>query len=166
MKVRIAAAIGITSAACSFGLAATATGAGYSPQAVKALGERYEAMARHYLGRREPAVVEQAYPPRAVAALGARYEAMARYYLGPRAASGSSGYSPQALRALNDRWTTAARYYQQAELDDARREAAAFDWLDAGVGALAATGAVALLGLGALGLRSRSAGRPASPAAS
>jgi hypothetical protein len=166
MKVRVAASIGIASLVCSLGLAATATGAGYSPQAVKAMGERYEAMAQHYLGTREPAVVEEAYPPRAVAALGARYEAMARYYLGPGAATSSSGYSPQALGALNDRWTAAARYYQQAELDDARREAAGFDWLDAGIGALAATGAVALLGLGAIGLRSRSAGRPASPAAS
>ncbi|HEY7730609.1 MAG TPA: hypothetical protein VH950_06875 [Gaiellaceae bacterium] len=166
MNVRCAAVVGIASAVFSLGLATAAAGGGYSPQAVKAMGERYEAMARHYLGTRVPTVVEQAYPPRAVAALGARYEAMARFYLGTRATSSATGYSPRALAALNDRWQAAARFHQQAELASARREAAAFDWLDAGAGALAATGAVALLGLGALGLRSRSAGRPASPAAS
>jgi hypothetical protein len=58
------------------------------------------------------------------------------------------------------------RYYQQVELDKARREAAAFDWLDAGIGALAAIWAVALLGLGAMGLRVRAAGGQASAAAS
>ena len=56
----------------------------------------------------------------------------------------------------------AAEYYRQAELEHARQAAGAFDWLDAAIGALAATGAVALLGLGALGLGVR-AHRSARP---
>ena len=103
-----------------------AAGEGYSPQAVKAMGERYEAMAKHYLG--------------------------------------GQGYSAQALRAFGERWQAVARYEQQAQLEQARRQAAAFDWADAGIGALAALGAVALLGLGAVGVRSHG-GRAASPAA-
>ena len=41
-----------------------------------------------------------------------------------------------------------------------------FDWQDAGAGALAALGLVALLAVGAYGLRSRAWGRPASDPAS
>jgi len=41
-----------------------------------------------------------------------------------------------------------------------------FDWQDAGAGALAALGLVALLAVGAYGLRSRAGGRPASDPAS
>ena len=115
---------------CAVALAGTASAGNYPPAASKAIGERYEAMADHYLG-----------------------------VSGPR-------YPPQALRALGKRWEAAARYDQQAQLEQARRQAAAFDWVDAGIGALAATGVVALLGLGALGLRSRTLGRPASPAVS
>ena len=100
-------------------------------------------------------------PPQAVRALGERYEAMADHYLG----AGSGGYSPQALRALGERWEAVARYEQQAQLEQARRQAAAFSWADAGIGALAAIGAVALLGLGAVGIRSHGE-RSASPAAS
>ena len=99
-----------------------------------------------------------------------RSEALNRKYgLGDSMAKTASvaptpGYSSQALRALDDRWTAMARYYQQAELDSARREAAAFDWADAGIGALAAIGAVALFGLGALRIRSHGE-RSTSPAA-
>jgi hypothetical protein len=131
MTIRLAAAIGAATLFGSLGLAGAAFGAGYSPQAVEAMGQRYEAMAQHYLGSQP-----------------------------------SGTYSADALRALSDRWSAMARYYQQVDLDEARREAAAFDWLDAGIGALAAVGAVALLGLGAVGLRTRAAGRQASAAAS
>jgi hypothetical protein len=127
-----------------------------TPKAIHALGARYEAMAQYYAG------ASSSLPPQAARALGERYEAMAEYYLGP----GSSGYTPpQALRALGERWQAVARYEQQAQLEQARRQAAAFSWADAGVGALAAIGAVALLGLGALGIRSHGE-RSASPAAS
>jgi hypothetical protein len=107
-----------------------AAGVGYSDQALKAMGERYEAMADHYLG-----------------------------------VGTGGGYSPQALRALGERWQAAARYEQQASLEQARRQASAFDWADAGIGALAAIAAVALLGLGVVGVRSHGE-RSASPAAS
>jgi hypothetical protein len=126
-----------------------------TPKAIHALGARYEAMTQHYAG------ASSSLPPQAVQALGERYEAMAEHYLGP----GSSGYTPQALHALGERWQAVARYEQQVQLEQARRQAAAFSWADAGIGALAAIGAVALLGLGALGIRSHGE-RSASPAAS
>ena len=68
-----------------------------------------------------------------------RYQAMARYYT-------QTGQTSQAIAA----------YYRQTELEQARQEAAAFDWLDAGIGALAAMGALSLLGLGALRLHTHS----------
>ena len=126
-----------------------------TPEAIHALGARYEAMAQYYAG------ASSSLPPQAVRALGERYEAMADHYLG----AGSGGYSPQALRALGERWGAVARYEQQAQLEQARRQAAAFDWVDAGIGGLAATGVVALLGLGAVGIRAHGE-RSASPAAS
>ena len=66
---------------------------------------------------------------------------------------------------MGERYQAMAGYYRRAELERARQAAGAFDWLDAGIGALAAIGAVALLGLGALGIRSHGE-RSASPAAS
>jgi hypothetical protein len=155
MTIRLVAAMGAATLFGSLGLAGAAFGAGYSPQAVEAMGQRYEAMVQYYAG------ASSSLPPQAVQALGERYEAMAEHYLGP----GSSGYTPQALRALGERWQAVARYEQQAQLEQARRQAAAFSWADAGIGALAAIGAVALLGLGALGIRSHGE-RSASPAAS
>jgi hypothetical protein len=131
MTIRLTAAIGAATLFGGLGLAGAAFGAGYSPRAVEAMDQRYEAMAQHYLGSQP-----------------------------------SGTYSADSLRALNDRWSAMTRYYQQVKLDKARREAATFDWLDAGIGALAAIGAVALLGLGALGLRTRAAGGQASASAS
>jgi hypothetical protein len=102
--------------------------------------------------------------PEAIHALGARYEAMAQYYAGA-----SPSLPPQAVQALGERYEAMAehyqRYEQQAQLEQARRQAAPFSWADAGIGALAAIGAVALLGLGALGIRWHG-GRSASQAAS
>jgi hypothetical protein len=155
MTIRRAAAIGAATLFGSLGLAGAAFGAGYSPQAVEAMGQRYEAMAEYYAG------ASSSLPPQAVRALGERYEAMADHYLG----AGSGGYSPQALRALGERWEAVARYEQQTQLEQARRQARAFDWADAGIGALAAMGAVALLVLGAVGIRSHGE-RSASPVAS
>ena len=114
MKVRMATTVAVATLLSSLGIAGTALGAGYTPQALRAMGERYEAMAKRYLGAPAPED------------------------------------SSQALRALDARWTAIERNYQQAELENARRQAAAFDWVDAGIGALAAIGAVALFGLGAL----------------
>lgn len=129
-----------------------------TPQAIRALGERYEAMAQHY-------ETSSPLPPEAIRAMGQRYQTMAEHYAASPDAEAATGLSPQALEALGSRWAAAAAYYRQAELERARLAAGAFDWLDAAIGALAATGAVALLGLGALGLGVR-AHRSAGPAVS
>ena len=135
MTIRQTVAASIALALCAVAFAGTASGGNYPPAASKAMGERYQAMARYYLGTGAPGIGEEKYARNAATALGQRYQTM-------------------------------ARHYQQAELTRARRDAVAFDSGDAGIGALAATGAVALLGLGALGIRSRGAGRPVSRAAS
>jgi hypothetical protein len=135
MTIRQTVAASIAMALCAVAFAGTASAGNYPSAASKAMGERYQAMARHYLGTGAPGI-------------------------------GKENYSRSAATALGERYETMAHYYQQAELAQARRDAVAFDWGDAGVGALAATGAVALLGLGALGIRSRGAGRPVSRAAS
>ena len=111
-------------------------------QADRAMGERYQAMAQSWA----QATGALSSSPQAQQALAERYQAMARYYV-------QTGQTGQAIAA----------YYRQAELEQARQEAAAFDWLDAGIGALVAIGAFALLGLGALGLHTR-VHRPARPA--
>lgn len=139
-------------------------------QADRAMGERYQAMAQsRNLARRDVISPQARFPgkaaddvllspiwaqatgassssPLAQKALVERYQAMARYYT-------QTGQTGQAIAA----------YYRQAELEQARQEAAAFDWLDAGLGALAAIGTFALFGLGALGLHARTH-RPARPA--
>jgi hypothetical protein len=147
------AAVVVTSALLA--TSAVAASDALTPEAIHALGARYEAMAQYSAG------TPSSLPPQAVRAAGERYEAMADHYFG----AGSGGYTPQALRALGERWEAVARYEQQAQLEQARRQSRAFDWADAAIGALAAIGAVALLGLG--GVRIRSHGeRSASPAAS
>ena len=138
--------------------AAVAASEPLTPQAIRAMGERYQAMAEHY-------GASSSLPPEAIRAMGERYQAMAERYGGSPDTGTATGLSPQALEALGSRWVAAAEYYRQAELEQARQAAGAFDWLDAAIGALAATGAVALLGLGALGLGVR-AHRSAGPAVS
>lgn len=125
--------------------AAVAASEPLTPQAIRAMGERYQAMAEHY-------GTSSSLPPEAIQAIGERYQAMAAHYGGSSDTGTATGLPPQALEALGSRWVAAAGYYRQAELEQARQAAGAFDWLDAAIGALAATGAVALLGLGALGL--------------
>ena len=104
-------------------------------QADRAMGERYQAMAQSWA----QATGAVSSSPLAQKALVERYQAIARYYA-------QTGRTERALAA----------YYGRAELEQARRQAAAFDWLDAGIGALAAMGALALLGLGALGMHAHS----------
>jgi hypothetical protein len=70
----------------------------YSPQAVKALGERGQAMGRFY-------GVSTGYTAQAVKALGERGEAQARFY------GVSSGYTSQAVKALGERGETQAGFY-------------------------------------------------------
>ena len=104
-------------------------------QTDRAMGERYQAMAQSWA----QATGASSSSPLAQKALVERYQAMARYYT-------QTGQTGQAIAA----------YYRQTELEQARQEAAAFDWLDAGIGALAAMGALSLLGLGALRLHTHS----------
>lgn len=111
-------------------------------QADRATGERYQARAQSWA----QATGVASSTPQAQNVVAQRYQAMARSY----------AQTGQTNRALDV-------YYRQAELDQAQREAAAFDWLDAGIGALLATVALAVLGLGALGLHTR-VHRPARPA--
>ena len=104
-------------------------------QADRAMGERYQAMAQSWA----QATGAVSSSPLAQKALVERYQAIARYYT-------QTGQTGEAIAA----------YYRQAELEQARQEAAAFDWLDAGIGALAAMGALSLLGLGTLGIHAHS----------
>src|SRR5262245_12261714 len=132
--------------------AAVAASEPLTPQAIRAMGERYQAMAERY-------GTSSSLPPEAIQAMGERYQAMAEHY------GMSSSVPPQAIQALGERYEAMTEHYRQAEPEQARQAASAFDWLDAAIGALAATGAVALLGLGALGLGVR-AHRSAGPAVS
>jgi uncharacterized membrane-anchored protein YhcB (DUF1043 family) len=138
--------------------AAVAAAEPLAPEAIRALGERYQAMAEHY-------GTSSSLPREAIQAMGERYQVMAEHYGGSSDTGTATDLPPQALEALGSRWVAAAQYYRQAELEQARQAAGAFDWLDAAIGALAATGAVALLGLGALGL-GVGAHRSAGPAVS
>ena len=140
----------------SAGNAAVAASDALTPKAIHALGARYEAMAQYYAGASSRSRRRRSGP----------WASATRRWRITTSAPGAVATRPQALRALGERWQAVARYEQQAQLEQARRQAAAFDWADAGIGALAAIGVVALLGLGALGIRSRTARRPASPAAS
>lgn len=109
---------------------------GYTSQAERALGDRWEAVADYYLG------TQAAYPPEALKAMGARYEAMADSYYAT-----APEYPPAALRALGDRYESMSQYYAEQELLTAQAEASAFDWGDAGIGALVAVGLVAATGV-------------------
>jgi hypothetical protein len=62
----------------------------WSPMAVKALGERGEALTRYYES-------VTGYTPQALQALGERGQAMSRYF------EESTGFTPQALQALAER---------------------------------------------------------------
>jgi hypothetical protein len=141
----------------------------WSPIAVKALGERGEAMARFY---------EQStgYSPQALQALGERGQAMARYF------EESTGFTPQALQALAEQskgtYAGAAIVSPQvanqrdlerlSALDANQRQVepsrpvvvsgngSSFDWGTVGIGAGTAA-LIAALGLaGILGIRARS----------
>src|SRR5262245_51557287 len=61
--------------------------------------------------------------PQAVRAMGERYQAMAEHY------GTSSTPPPEAIRAIGERYQAMAESYRQAELEQARRAAGAFDWL-------------------------------------
>ena len=147
----------------TFGLVAAVVAASALLATSAVAGGSSSLPADHYVG-----ISAMAYTPQAVTAMEERYEAIADQYL----AGSATQNSPQAVTAMEQRYEAMADYYGErweaatrAQLEQARRQASAFSWADAGIGALAAIGAVALLGLGALGIRSHGE-RSVSPAAS
>lgn len=101
---------GAVLAAMLVSTAAVAASEPLTPQAIRAMGERYQAMADHY-------GTSSSLPPEAIRAMGERYQAMAEHYGGSPDTGTATGLSPQALEALGSRWVAAAEYYRQAELE-------------------------------------------------
>jgi hypothetical protein len=142
----------------------------WSPMAVKALGERGEALTRYYES-------VTGYTPQALQALGERGQAMSRYF------EESTGFTPQALQALAERSKgtfhagaaiVSPQVANQRDLErlsalDANQRqvepsppvvvsgnGSSFDWGTVGIGAGTAA-LIAALGLaGILGIRARS----------
>ena len=150
----------------------SAESSSYSPQALQALGERWEATARFH---------EQStgYTPQALQALGERGQAMARFH------EQSTGYTPQALQALGERGQAMVEHYGQVStpissrppLDQVERAVAraepgsgqpvvageddSFSWDGVGIVAGSVFLLAALAGAALLGMRTR--GRVAHP---
>ena len=75
--------------------------------------------------------------------------------------------APDPAIVSGKRWAAEVhRIGQSTAAPAAGVDGGSFDWQDAGAGAVAALGLVALLAVGAYGLRSRAGGRPASDPAS
>ena len=133
-------------ALCALGLAAAGTAASAPPDLAQALGARDEAMTARY------------------AAMGDQGSLTI-----PHDADREdvSAVAPEPAVVSGERWAADAHRIAQSTPSPAGGiDGVSFDWRDAGAGALAALGVVALLALGAYGLRSRAARRPASGAAS
>ena len=128
----------------------------YTPAALKAMGERYQAAARFYANHTASAdrPAESYYTPAALKAMGERYNAETRYYnrLAKKSTAANrpaaSYYTPAALTAMGERYQAAATFYQQRQLQSAEQKASAFHWRDAiiGGGVVAALLALALVG--------------------
>ena len=118
----------------------------YSPQAVKALGERGQAMARFY----EASTV---YSPQAVKALGERGQAMAQLYgtaaIVSRDDANQGRVDPVAPLDLIERQVAARPVVSAAD-------SSSFDWNSVGIGVGTAALLAALGLVGLLGLRARS----------
>lgn len=134
------------------GVAAT----GYTPEAERALGERYEAMAAYYLG------TQPTLSPAALRAMGERYEAMADWYWATEPT-----YPPAALEAIGQRYDAMADYYTglEATAEPTAEPTSAFHWTDAAIGALAVVGVGAAVALLVVETRRHVHHPPASPAA-
>ena len=76
--------------------AAVAASEPLTPQAIRAMGERYQAMAEHY-------GPSSSLPPEAIGRWE-RYQAMAEHYRGSPDTGTATGLSPRALKALGSRW--------------------------------------------------------------
>ena len=163
MLSRFVAATGLTIAivAVSVGSAtasAKPAASYYTPAALKAMGERYQAAAQFYTTNNAPAdrPAESYYTPAALKAMGERYNAETRFYklLQARKSAAAnrpaaSYYTPAALTAMGERYQAAATFYQQRQLENAELKAAAFHWRDAiiGGGVVLALLALALVGV-------------------
>ena len=132
-------------ALCAFGLAVTANAADLPPNLAQVLGDTGHAMAAHSSATGKPGT-------------GAIPHGAAR--------DDVSGTSAEPGIVQGERWAANGGVAQHEVPAPARADSVSFDWADAGLGAFAALGAVALLGAAVYGLRSRTAGRPASGAAS
>lgn len=137
MRVRFTRTVWVAVLA-SLTIAAVATAAAdrpaasyYTPAAVQAMGERYQAMADWYLSR--PAASH--YTPAALKAMGERWNAVAASYEKPAAAH----YTPAALKAMGERWQAVANYYATQP-----QQPTPFQWHDAVIGAAVAFAAVVI----------------------
>jgi len=133
-------------ALCGLGLVVAAGAATALPNLAQVLGERGQAMAAHYGATSEPGPV--AIPH------GADRQDV-------------SVVAPDPAIVSGERWAAEAhRIAQSTPSPSGGIDGVSFDWQDAGAGALAALALVALIGVGAYGLHSRTARRPVSGAAS
>ena len=105
----------------------------YTPAALKAMGERYQAAARFYKthsqGVDRPA---------------------------------ASYYTPAALKAMGERYQVAANFYEQLQLRKAQQQATSFHWRDAIVGGGVVLALIALALLSAQVIRHGRRPTPAS----
>ena len=137
----------------------------YTPAALEAMGERYQAAATFYRTHSQVSDRPAAsfYTPAALKAMGERYKAQTLFYkrLEARQAKAAgqvlsrpaaSFYTPAALTAMGERYRAAAGFYQQLQLRKAQQQATAFHWRDAviGGGVVLALAALGLLGAQAL----------------
>lgn len=142
----------------------------YTPAALKAMGERYQAAARLYAAKTysKDRPAESFYTPAALKAMGERYKAETAFYtwLAAKKAktaanrSASSFYTPAALQAMGERYQAAATFYEQRQLQQAQQQASAFHLRDAVIGGGIAIALMALVGVAAIGVRRH--GRPAA----
>ena len=145
----------------------------YTPAALKAMGERYQAAARFYKthGQVSDRPAASFYTPAALKAMGERYKAATVFYqrLAAQQAKATSSrpaasfYTPAALKAMGERYQVAANFYEQLQLRKAQQQATSFHWRDAIVGGGVMLALMALALLSAQVIRHGRRPTPASP---
>jgi hypothetical protein len=128
----------------------------YTPAALKAMGEQYQAAARFYKKHNTASdrPAESFYTPAALKAMGERYQAEWRFYKNLQARNAQASttsnrpaatyYTPAALKAMGERYNAAANFYQQLQLRKAQHQATVFHWRDATIGSGVALAVLAL----------------------
>jgi hypothetical protein len=119
-KITFSRVVGLVFLAAAF-WSGTASGAGVTPQGLKADGLRWQAIAESYAQARGTT-------PAGLRADGLRLQAIADAYANRPAAS---FYTPQALRAEGLRWRQLAASYAQPQIV----RSSGFNWGDASIGA-------------------------------